>query len=44
MLRLLARLFIRDRENVRDAAVRRAYGALCSVYGIFINVLLFAGT
>ncbi len=43
MLRLLVRLFIRDRDNVRDAAVRRAYGALCSVYGIFINVLLFAG-
>jgi len=43
MLKLLARLFIRDRENVRDAAVRRAYGVLCSVYGVFINVLLFAG-
>ena len=43
MLKLLARLFIRNRENVRDAAVRRAYGVLCSVYGVFINVLLFAG-
>ena len=43
MLKLLARLFIRNRENVRDATVRRAYGVLCSVYGVFINVLLFAG-
>ena len=43
MLNLLAKLFIKDRENVRDAAVRRAYGTLCSVYGIAINVLLFAG-
>lgn len=43
MLNLLAKMFIKDRENVRDAAVRRAYGTLCSVYGIVINVLLFAG-
>lgn len=43
MLNLLAKIFIHDRENVRDAAVRRAYGTLCSVYGIFINVLLFGG-
>lgn len=43
MLKLLAKTFIRDRENVQSPAVRRAYGTLCSVYGIFINVLLFAG-
>lgn len=43
MLNLLVKMFIKDRENVRDAAVRRAYGTLCSVYGIVINVLLFAG-
>lgn len=43
MLNLLAKMFIKGRENVRDAAVRRAYGTLCSVYGIVINVLLFAG-
>lgn len=43
MLKLLAKIFIRDRENVQSPAVRRAYGTLCSVYGIFINVLLFAG-
>lgn len=43
MLKLLARLFIKDSENVQSATVRRAYGTLCSVYGILINVLLFAG-
>lgn len=43
MLKFLIRLFIKDHENVRDARVRRAYGTLCSVYGIFLNVLLFAG-
>ena len=43
MLKLLTRLFIQDSENVTDAGVRRAYGTLCSVYGIFLNILLFAG-
>lgn len=43
MLKLLTRLFIRDSENVRDARVRRAYGTLCGVYGILLNILLFAG-
>jgi cation diffusion facilitator family transporter len=43
LISLLARLFIRDRENVADAAVRRAYGMLCSLTGIGLNVLLFLG-
>lgn len=43
MLKLLSRIFIKDGENVTDAGVRRAYGTLCSVYGIFLNILLFAG-
>ena len=43
MLKLLTRLFIKDSEKVTDAGVRRAYGTLCSVYGIFLNILLFAG-
>lgn len=43
MLKLLAKLFIKDSKNVTDPAVRRAYGTLCSVYGIFLNILLFAG-
>ncbi len=43
MIELLSRIFIKDRDKVNDPAVRRAYGTLCSVYGIFLNVLLFAG-
>lgn len=43
MIELLSRIFIKDRDKVNDPAVRRAYGTLCSLYGIFLNVLLFAG-
>ena len=43
MITLLARLFINDRDKVADAAVRRAYGMLCSLTGIGLNVLLFLG-
>lgn len=43
MLKVLSRIFIKNSENVNDPALRRAYGTLCSVYGIFLNVLLFAG-
>lgn len=43
MFKLLTRLFVKDSENVHDPSVRRAYGTLCSVYGIFLNLLLFAG-
>lgn len=43
MITLLARLFIRDRDKAADAGVRRAYGMLCSLTGIGLNVLLFLG-
>ena len=43
MIKLLTKLFIKDHENVTSAAVRRAYGTICSLYGIFLNLLLFAG-
>lgn len=43
MIRFLARHCIRDYENVTNAAVRRAYGVLCGLVGIAINLLLFAG-
>ena len=43
MLKLLTKIFIRDSENVFDPHVRGAYGRLCGVYGIFLNLLLFAG-
>jgi cation diffusion facilitator family transporter len=43
MFKLLTKLFIKNNENVNDPTVRRAYGTLCSVYGICLNILLFAG-
>lgn len=43
MIKLLARWFIKDRENIEDSTVRRAYGQLCGLVGIGLNVLLFAG-
>lgn len=43
MIHLLSRIFIRDRDNLSDPAVRRAYGVLCGCVGIALNVLLFAG-
>ncbi len=43
MVALLSRLFIKDRKNYSDPAVRRKYGVLCGLIGIFLNVLLFIG-
>ncbi len=38
----LIRRFIHNYENVADPAVRRAYGILCGLVGVGLNVLLFA--
>lgn len=43
MIRMLAGIFIKNREDVADPAVRKAYGILCGAVGVFLNVLLFAG-
>lgn len=43
MITLLSKLFIRQREDTNDPAVRRAYGVLCGAVGILLNILLFAG-
>ena len=42
MTRLLSRLFIKNSENTKDPAVRRAYGTMVSVVGIIVNLLLAA--
>lgn len=42
MTKLLTKLFVKDRENVGNPAVRRAYGTLSSITGILVNLLLFA--
>ena len=41
MLSLLIRIFIKNSGDVNDPSVRRAYGTLCSVYGIALNIFLF---
>jgi len=43
MIKLLARKFIRDRQNYTSPKVREDYGVLCGVIGIILNILLFAG-
>lgn len=43
MVNALARVFIKDHENISSPAVRGAYGILCGMLGIALNVLLFAG-
>jgi len=41
MVTLLAKIFVRD--NSDKNAVRQAYGMLCGVLGIVLNVMLFTG-
>ena len=43
MIKLLAKLFIENSENYKDQKVRSAYGYLCGIVGIVINILLFGG-
>ena len=43
MITLLSKIFIQNHDDVTNPAVRKAYGMLCSLTGIFLNVLLFAG-
>ena len=40
MIGLLSRWFIRDRDNVTDHRVRRAYGQLCGLVAIGLNLHL----
>ena len=42
MVRLLSRIFVKDRDNIKSPAVRRAYGTMASVTGIITNILLAA--
>ena len=43
MITILSGLFIKNRDQFGDSDVRRAYGMLCSIVGIALNVFLFAG-
>ncbi|MBE6548922.1 MAG: cation transporter [Ruminococcaceae bacterium] len=42
MTYLLSKIFIKSPENVKDPAVRRAYGTMVSIVGILANLLLAA--
>lgn len=42
MISLLAKCFIKNSADVTSPAVRQAYGVLCGMVGILLNVLLFA--
>ncbi len=42
MIDLLTKIFVKNKDNVKDPVVRRAYGTLASVVGILLNVLLAA--
>lgn len=42
MLNLLAKIFIRNPDDVKNPGVRTAWGLLCSIYTIALNVLIFA--
>jgi len=42
MITLLSKLFIKNRDQYSDAKVRHAYGILCSVLGILLNLFIAA--
>lgn len=42
MINLLSRIFIKNRKDYMNPIVRQQYGILCSAFGIFLNLLLFA--
>lgn len=43
MITFLSRIFIKDSEDAANPQVRQAYGTLCGLVGIFLNIILFAG-
>ena len=43
MITFLSRLLIRNPQDVKNPAVRQAYGTLCGAAGIVFNLLLFLG-
>lgn len=41
MIKILSDIFIKNNKNYADPSVRRGYGIICSVSGIFLNILMF---
>jgi len=42
MIRLLAKIFIKNNTDYKNPDVRKKYGILCGLFGVFLNILLFA--
>ncbi len=42
MVTLLSKIFIKNRKDYENPITRRAYGMLCSIMGIVLNIILFA--
>ncbi|NLO08422.1 MAG: cation transporter [Clostridiales bacterium] len=42
MTELLVKLYVKNKDNIQDQAVRTSYGILSSIVGIICNVILFA--
>ena len=42
MTQLLTRLFVKNHTDVKNPAVRAAYGTLSGIVGIIVNLILFA--
>lgn len=43
MVSVLAGLFIKNKEDVKNPQVRQKYGMLCGIVGIILNIFLFTG-
>ncbi|MCR4939533.1 MAG: cation diffusion facilitator family transporter [Treponemataceae bacterium] len=41
MIKLLAKLFVKNWTDYKNPDVRKKYGILCGLYGVFLNILLF---
>ena len=42
MIKLLAKIFIKNSTDYNNPDVRKKYGILCGLFGVFLNILLFA--
>jgi len=42
MISILSKLFIKNKEAMSENKIRSAYGTLCCVVGIFLNLVLFS--
>ena len=42
MVSVLAKIFLTNRDDLTDSAVRRAWGTLCGFVGVALNLLLCA--